>query len=200
MSREVHVRFCEQRRGKFPPLTLLVIVFQSKTDAERVMRVLPKRFAKYGLSIHPDKTRLVRFAPLRNGAAKPDTFDFLAFTHYWGKSRRGNWVVKRKTAKTQLRRAMVATWQWCRKSRHRPLPEQHAALCRKLRGHYGYYGITGNHRSLELYWQRVRQAWQYWLNRRNRENRMPWERFLGLLTNYPLPTPRVVHSVHAAKP
>ena len=177
-----------------------VIVFQSKTDAERVMRVLPKRFAKYGLSIHPDKTRLVRFAPSRNGTAKPGTFDFLAFTHYWGKSRRGTWVVKRKTAKSRLRRAMTATWQWCRKSRHRPLPEQHAALCRKLRGHYGYYGITGNHRSLTLYWQRVRQAWQYWLNRRNRENRMPWERFLGLLTYYPLPTPRVVHSVYAAKP
>jgi RNA-directed DNA polymerase len=177
-----------------------VIVFQSKTDAERVMRVLPKRFSKYGLSIHPDKTRLVRFAPSRERTGKPDTFDFLGFTHYWGKSRRGRWVVKRKTAKTRLRRTMVATWQWCRKSRHRPLAEQHAALCRKLKGHYGYYGITGNYRSLTLYWQRVRQALYYWLNKRNREHRMSWEQFLGLLTHYPLPTPRVVHSVYAAKP
>jgi group II intron reverse transcriptase/maturase len=190
VGRAVLIRFADD----------FVIVFQSKSDAERVLGVLPKRFAKYGLSIHPDKTRLVRFAPSRNGATKPGTFDFLAFTHYWGKSRRGHWVVKRKTAKSRLRRAMIATWQWCRKSRHRPLREQHAALCRKLRGHYGYYGITGNHRSLTLYWHRVRQAWHYWLNRRNRENRMPWGRFLGLLTYYPLPTPRVVHSAYAAKP
>ena len=109
-------------------------------------------------------------------------------------------MVKRKTAKSRLRRAIVGTWQWCRRAVHRPLREQHAALCHKLRGHYSYYGITGNYRSLTLYWYRVRQTWRYWLNRRNRENRMPWDRFLGLLTHYPLPTPRVVHSIYAAKP
>ena len=177
-----------------------VIVFQSKGDAERVMEALPERFAKYGLSIHPDKTRLVRFAPAKEKAGKPEAVDFLGFTHYWGKSRWGKWVVKRKTAKSRLRRAMVVIWQWCRQEMHRPIAEQHAALCRKLRGHYNYYGITGNYRSLRLYWHRLRQSWRYWLNRRNRENRMTWERFLEMLTRYSLPTPYVVHSIYAAKP
>lgn len=173
----------------------LVIVFQSKADAERVLRVLPKRFVKYGLTLHPDKTRLVRFAPSEDRASQPDTVDFLGFTHYWGKSRRGNRIVKRKTAKARLRRAMVAIWQWCRQAMHQPVAEQHAALCRKLRGHYNYYGLTGNYRSLTLYWHRLRQAWRYWLNRRNRENRMTWERFLAMLTHDSLPMPRVVHSI-----
>ena len=114
--------------------------------------VLPKRFGRYGLTIHPDKTRLVPFRrpplrPTRTGGsptAGPGTFDLLGFTHYWARSRKGNWVVKRKTAASRFTRAVRTVAPWCRNHRHRPIPEQHQTLCQKLRGHYAYYGITGN--------------------------------------------------------
>ncbi len=125
-------------------------------DAQRIMEVLPKRMSKYGLTVHPEKTRVVRFQPPRAGNSateerdppEPTTFDFLGFTHYWGRSQRGAWVVKRKTAKSRLKRALAALSEWCRKNRHVPVKEQYQKLTEKLRGHYGYYGITGNFRSL----------------------------------------------------
>jgi group II intron reverse transcriptase/maturase len=121
-----------------------VMGFTREEDARRVLEVLPKRFGKCGLTIHPDKTRLVPFQRPRKTAEpsradRPGTFDFLGFTHYWARSRKGNWVIKRKTASNRLTRAVVAISEWCRKSRHRPLPEQHQALCQKLRGHFSYY-------------------------------------------------------------
>ena len=122
-----------------------VMGFELQEDAERVLRVLPKRFGKYGLTIHPDKTRLVAFGQLRGAQGnKPETFDFLGFTHYWGKSRRGKWMVKTKTARQRLSRGLKRIAEWCRRNRHLPVAQQHQELCRKLRGHYAYYGFTGN--------------------------------------------------------
>jgi group II intron reverse transcriptase/maturase len=178
-----------------------VLVFERKDDAERVMEVIGRRFAKYGLELHPDKTRLVEFvAPgasrRRRGGDEdgPGSFDLLGFTHMWGKSRKGNWVVQRKTAKGRLARALQHMTSWCRRNRHRAVKEQHKVLCWKLRGHYGYYGITGNARALERYWDEVTRIWHKWLNRRSGRKHLRWERFKLLLARYPLPRPRIVHS------
>jgi group II intron reverse transcriptase/maturase len=179
-----------------------VILFTHEDDARRVMAVLPKRFGKYGLMLHPDKTRLVpfRMPPLPaqgkggNRQDRPGTFDLLGFTHYWGRSRWGRWVVKRKTAAKRLGRAVRSIAQWCRFHRHLPVAEQCVTLSQKVRGHYAYYGITHNARALGEFLWAVRRAWRKWLNRRHRGHSMTWERFYRLLQRYPLPPPRIVHS------
>ena len=176
-----------------------ILVFEHEDDARRVLGVLAKRLAKYGLRLHPDKTRMVDFRSpwksKRGGSQRERSFAMLGFTHYWGRSRRGRWVVKRKTAKDRFSRALKEIGQWCRRNRHQSLPEQHAALSRKLRGHYAYYGITGNSPALARLRHEVYRRWQKWLGRRDRQ-RMSWERFTRLLAPYPLPLARVVHSAY----
>ena len=179
-----------------------VILFTHEEDARRVGEVLPKRFGKYGLTLHPDKTRLVSFRrPSCKTASEeedrndpPGTFDLLGFTHYWGRTRRGGWAVMRKTASKRLSRAVRSIAQWCRESRHDPVSEQHAKLSQKVRGHYAYYGITGNARALAGFLCAVHRAWRKWLDRRNRLRAMTWDRFNRLLERYRLPPPRIVHS------
>lgn len=187
-----------------------IIGFGDPEDAKRVMEVLPKRFGKYGLTIHPDKTRLVPFHPPSNrarGGSTPTaprggTFDFLGFTHYWGRSRKGHWVVKRKTASSRFSRAMQSIALWCRLNRHLPIGQQQQKLNRKIRGHCAYYGITGNMRSLACFRTQVARRWRKWLNCRNRERPTTWDVFTRILQRYPLVPVRVVHSVYAraAKP
>ena len=176
-----------------------VMGFEDRSDAERVHRVIFQRFAKYGLSLHPEKTRLVAFGrPGGSGGEPPQTFDFLGFTHYWGKSRKGRWVVMRKTSHKRLNRALKTMNQWCRKFRHQKLRWQVEQLGRKLKGHYGYYGLTGNFRSLQQYRWQVIAIWRRWLNRRSREHgSMPWARMHRLLAFWYIPPARVVHSVYA---
>lgn len=177
-----------------------VLVFASERDAKRVMEVLPKRFGRFGLSLHPEKTKLVDFKRPSNRAEGPVSFDLLGFTHFWGKSRKGYWIVQRKTAKDRFARALKRVAWWCRSQRHLPVREQHQALCRKLAGHNQYYGITGNYRALARFCREVHELWRKWLDRRSQRAKMTWERFNRLLQRYPLPKPRVVHSVYAAKP
>lgn len=176
-----------------------VILCELEEDARRVLAVLPKRLAKYGLSLHPDKTRLVRFrrpalraeSPRANGNG---TFDFLGFTHYWARSRRGFWVVKKRTMRKRLRRAMRAAWLWCKHNRHRSLREQHRSLSRKLRGHYAYYAVTGNYEAVARLHAHTRRAWRRWLSRRSRESHISWEKFPRIERSFPLPLPRIVHA------
>ncbi|BCX89644.1 RNA-directed DNA polymerase [Methylomarinovum tepidoasis] len=168
-----------------------VLVFEREEDARRVLAVLGKRLAKYGLRLHPDKTRLIDF---RKPRRKGQSFQYLGFTHYWGRSRKGRWVVKRKTARDRLSRSLQAINHWCRRHRHWPIPAQQAALSRKLKGHYAYYGIVGNSQSLARFLYEVRRRWYKWLSRRNRE-RMNWDHFGRLYKRYPLPPPRLVHGI-----
>jgi group II intron reverse transcriptase/maturase len=181
-----------------------VMVFAREDDARRVMAVLPKRLAKYGLRLHPEKTRLVAFGRPRSRSRedRPGTFDFLGFTHYWGWSRRGRPIVRRKTARDRFTRALRVIDRWCRENRHLPLAEQQRVLGQKLRGHYAYYGITGNAPSLARFLWEVRGTWRRWLARRSNRARLPWERFVGIVQRYPLPPSRVVHSIYrsAARP
>lgn len=174
-----------------------VLLCSDETDARRVFEVLPKRFARFGLTIHPEKTHLLPFRRPgrsdRSGGSRPGSFDLLGFTHYWGRSRRGNWAVKKKTAKSRLNRALKTMDEWCRTHRHRKICEQHATLTAKLRGHYAYYGVTGNYRSLGHFLYRVERIWRRWLSRRSQKAPMPWSRFRAMRKRYPLPSPRIVH-------
>jgi group II intron reverse transcriptase/maturase len=174
-----------------------VIGFTDQEDAHRVKDVLPKRFGRYGLKIHPEKTRLVRFnkpSDRNDSSGQPESFDLLGFTHHWGRSLRGNWVVKRKTSDSRLSRGLRAINQWCRDYRHEPLAEQQQALSRKIRGHCAYYGITGNSQCLSAFRLWVVRSWRRWLSRRNRERGMTWDRFNQLLERYPLPAAVAIHS------
>jgi RNA-directed DNA polymerase len=172
-----------------------VIVFSRAEDARKVMDVLPKRLARYGLTMHPTKTRLVPFRPPGPGRGEPGSFDFLGFTHHWAQLRSGRWVIRRKTARGRFNRALKRVAAWCKLHRHDALREQHAHLCRALRGHYGYYGLFGNSRSIATFRYRVVLVWLKWLKRRS-QRPMTWERRLALLKRLPLPLPRVMRWAH----
>jgi group II intron reverse transcriptase/maturase len=181
-----------------------VMGFACEEDARRVLEVLPKRFGKYGLALHPDKTRLVPFrrpsqppsGRASNGDSQPGAFDLLGFTHYWGRSRKGTWVVKRKTAQGRLSRALKTIAQWCRLHRHDPIGDQHRTLSQKLRGHYAYYGITGNGSAIQRFRDAVVRTWKKWLARRRRRGFLSWGTFGWLLKRWVLPPAIVVHSVY----
>lgn len=171
-----------------------VLVFKREDDARRVLAVLGDRFAKYGLTLHPDKTRLTELQePPRDSGRGTGSFDFLGFTHFWGRSRKGQWVVVQKTSRVRLSRALRAISAWMRAHRHDPVKEQHAALSMKLRGHYGYYGITGNARALERMQFFTVLRWRFWLNRRSPRRRLSWEAFWRLCRRFPLPPARIMH-------
>ena len=175
-----------------------VMAFADFQDAKRVLDVLGKRLGRYELTLHPDKTRFVDFRSYRSdGKDHPKTdgtsFTFLGFCHVWGKSRKGKNVVRQVTAKKRYARGLAAVGDWCRKHRHLPIPEQHTHLVAQMRGHYAYYGITGNFQRLSWYAHQAARIWQKWLSRRDRQRRLLWGRFEELLKRYPLPPPRIVH-------
>lgn len=183
-GRATLIRYCDD----------FVIGFEREDDARRVMDVLGKRMGRFGLSLHPDKTRLVPFRrppAEQQGGKGPATFDFLGFTLHWERSREGRWVMRCKTRSASLRRAIQSVYEWCRSHRHLPVKEQHEALCRRLRGHFNYFGVSGNFRSLQLLVQATQRAWYKWLRRRSQRTSLTWERFGDLLRQLPLPRPRI---------
>jgi group II intron reverse transcriptase/maturase len=172
-----------------------IIGCESREDAERIMKVLAARFEKYGLKLHPEKTKLLDFTkPAGESRKGKESFTFLGFTHYWTKSRKGKWIVGRKTARTRLQRALKAINDWCKANRHKPMREQWETLKAKLTGHYAYYGISLNIRSITEYYDRVRILWRGWLNSRSRKGHMAWKSYYDYLKEWPLPKPRIVHS------
>ena len=176
-----------------------IIGVQSQRDAHRIMEVLPKRFAKFGLRLHPAKTRLIWFGPPWKSkpcqVSRVRSFDFLGFTHHWEKSLKGIHVVMQKTAKDRLARAIHTTRCWIKRNRHNPLEEQQQGLCRKLRGHYAYYGVSGNYPALSAYYEEVRRIWMWALERRSHQKRH-WKWFLKVLEKHRLDRPRIVHASH----
>ncbi|MBW6492547.1 MAG: group II intron reverse transcriptase/maturase [Lentimicrobium sp.] len=181
-----------------------VLGFECQADAERVFKVLPKRFAKFGLQLHPDKTQLIPFSKppqvSKQGTGKRCSFNFLGFTFYWGKSRKGHWIVMRKTAKDRLQRSISRINHWCKLHRHDSYTYQHKMLNAKLRGHYYYYGVTGNSRSLKAFYRLVTLCWKKWLSRRTNRN-LTWVRFISLISSkFALAKPKIYHSIYAAKP
>jgi group II intron reverse transcriptase/maturase len=175
-----------------------ILCFQHKEDAEKALAVLPKRFEKYGLTLHPEKTRLIEFGQYaaRNAkkrGEKPATFNFLGFVHICARSRQGKFTVHVKTIAKRLRRGLTAIWDWCQQHRHDPVSEQQKTLNAKLRGHYQYYGRPTNYRSIGQFYRRVQRIWKEWLGRRTRGERLTWERFKEILRQFPLLSPRITH-------
>jgi len=166
------------------------------SDAKRIMNVLPRRFNEYGLALHPEKTAVIDFrrpASKVKGKGK-GTFDFLGFTFYWSKSRRGYWVIKKKTAGRRLSRFLKRQWQWCRENRHEPIKEQHRRLCSKLRGYYLYFGVRSNYKALEVVFEFIEKAWRFWLSRRSHKGGISWAKFEKIRASFVLPKPRIVHN------
>jgi hypothetical protein len=176
-----------------------ILCFHYREDAEKVKNVLSKRFAKYGLTLHPEKTRLLEFGRYaeerakRQGKKKPGTFDFLGLTHICARSRRGKFTVHVRTMRKRLRRSLTAVAAWCQEHRHAPVDEQQKTLNAKLRGHYQYYGRPTNSQSLLKFYRGVVRIWRKWLNRRTRGNRLTWGRYTELLRRHPLLPPRIRH-------
>jgi RNA-directed DNA polymerase len=163
------------------------------------MEVLPKQFAKYGLTLHPEKTRLVHFGRYAEEHAKrqgkkPATFDFLGFTHIWARSRRGKCMVNRRTMKKRLRRGLTAVAEWCREHRHDLVDQQQKTLHAKLRGHYQYYGRPTNSRSLWPFYRAVCRLWRKWLSRRTGGKELTWEQYTAFLRHHPLLLPWITGS------
>lgn len=183
-----------------------IILCRSEQDARRLERVIPKRFAKFGLRVNLEKSRLVDFRRPRkeggeNAPRKPGTFDLLGFTHYWGRSRNGKWVVKRKTASSRLQRSLKAVSEWCRRNRHKPILEQHQRLSRALLGHFQYYGITSNARRLSQFRHQLIRIWRKWLNQTSQKAGKTWAWMNRFLARCPLPPVKMYRSfVYAAKP
>jgi RNA-directed DNA polymerase len=174
-----------------------VMGFEYEEDARRVRDVLFKRLEKYGLTAHAKKTRLVKFTRPQKGAKKDrtnETFDFLGFTHYWAKSRKGYWVVKRRTIRKRLRRAISRFSQWCQFNRHMSVKEQWQKLSQKLRGYYQYYGIRGNYESLFWVYRKLKEAWRRWLGRRSEKGYLTWKKFQKICARFSLPRPRIVQT------
>jgi RNA-directed DNA polymerase len=176
-----------------------VICFQYREDAEKVMDVLPKRFAKYGLTLHPEKTRLLEFGRCAMGKAerqgrKPDTFDFLGFTHVCVRSRKGRFTVHVRTMRKRLRRGLNEIAQWCQAHRHEPVDQQQKTLNAKLRGHNQYYGRPTNYRGILKFYRGVQHIWRSWLSRRTRGRPLSWVKYNAILQRHPLLPPRIMHA------
>ena len=178
------IRYCDD----------FIIGFEREDDAWRVRAVLEKRLGRFGLTLHPDKTRLLPFwrpSTTQHSGQGPASFDFLGFTFYWRRTRTGHWRMGCKTRRASLRRAKQAIYDWCRRHRHQPVKAQHAALGRRLRGHFNYFGVNGNFPSLLRLVEATKRAWYKWLCRRSQRTRLTWERFTDLLRQMPLPRPRI---------
>lgn len=193
-----------QLRGEFYLVCYaddVVFAFQYQDDATRFAAALRERLGKFGLRLKEAKSRLMEFGRFAAGSAargnqKPETFDFLGLTHICGVSRTGRVMVRRRTASPRLRRAISRVTAWCRKNRHLAVPVQWRYLCSALRGHYQYYGVTGNLASLRRFRRQLTRAWRKWLDRRSQRGHMPWERFAAVLLRYPLPEAWLPHSVY----
>lgn len=170
-----------------------IMAFEHQDDARRVQAVLGKRLERFGLTLHPDKTRLLHFErPSKYADKGPGTFDFLGFTFYWRRTRTGNWGMACKTRSASLRRFITNVYSWCRRHRHQPIADQHLALRRRIQGHFNYFGVNGNFRSLLQVCAAAERSWFQWLRRRSDRKRMTWQRYQAILSRSPLPRPRIM--------
>ncbi len=175
-----------------------LLTFEDCQSGKRMLAVLGKRLSRYGLVLHATKTRYVDFrAQCRRGHEAGTTFDFLGFTHVWGRSRKGKTIVLRVTAKSRYARAAKAVHDWCKRNRHLPIKHQHEHLARMIRGHCTYYGLTGNGKRLGWYRRQAIRSWRKWLSRRDRTGRLSWDRMNELLRRHPLPPAKVTRSIYA---
>ncbi|MDA8285246.1 MAG: reverse transcriptase domain-containing protein [Actinomycetota bacterium] len=176
----------------------LVAGFEHREDAQRFLADLRERFAKFGLELHPEKTRLIefgRFAAQRRrarGLGKPETFDYLGFTHICGKTREGRFKLKRITISKRLRAKLAEVKDQLKRRRHQPIPEQGRWLASVVRGHLAYYAVPGNSRALRAFRDQATRHWFKALRRRSQRHRLDWETMHRLAARW-LPPVRIVH-------
>ena len=176
-----------------------VLGFENTVDTERVLKVLTKRFKKFELELHAEKTKVVNLNSKSGEGAR--SFDFLGFTHYLEKSQKGNKVLKRKTSKKKLNVALDKILNFIKINRKLKLKELIPAINLRLQGHYGYYGITFNSDGINSYFEQVKRILQKWLNRRGGKPVWNWERFNKLIKEWiPLLKPKIHHSYNSANP
>jgi len=181
-----------------------VCVAQYKDDAKRIERALHNRFNKNGLELHPTKSRRISFGRFEKETAakenrKANTFEFLGFTHYCDTTKKGRFKIGRKTSRKKYSAKCKDMNQWLKQVRNQEKTKNWwKTLEAKLRGHYQYYGISENYRSIKAYYVHTVRLVQKWLNRRSQKRKMSWERFKSYLEHYPLPMPRIVHSLYTA--
>ena len=183
-----------------------VCMVQYQEDAQYILQALRERFAQFDLVLHPEKTRVISFGRYerqnaRRQRRRPNTFDFLGFTHYCDRSRKGKFIVGRKTSRKKFRQKCRELNAWLKAVRSVcPVKEWWPVLKAKLRGHYQYYGISGNMRTLSRYYHLAVRLALKWLNRRSQRRSFSWERFRTYLDHYPLPKPRIVHNLYTLSP
>ena len=179
----------------------MVICFEHKSEAEEVYELMKERMKQCGLEMAEDKTRLIKFGKYaamhckRNGEMKPETFDFLGFTHYCGVSKKGNFRVKRKTSKKKLKQKVKEFKFWIKQNRETPIKELIPTIKKKLIGHYNYYGITDNTKSINKYRYCIIMLLYKWLNRRSQRNSYTLERFWLMIKFYDLPKAKVMVNI-----
>ena len=204
MSGDVHVRICERLGVRFPRATRLILGFQYQTDADRFLEILRKRLGKFGLELHPEKTRRIEFGRFaeenrrRRGEGKPETFDFLGFQHISGKNRRGWFTVRRTTIRKRMRAKLRQIKQELRTRMHDPVPQTGEWLKSVVQGYFNYYAVPGNLDSLAVFRDRLLGLWWRTLRRRSQKHRLAWKRMLKLGQRW-LPAPRVLHPYPAAR-
>ena len=179
-----------------------ICVVRYADDAKRIEQALKSRFSKYGLEIHPTKSRTITFGRFERDNAekqnrKPNTFEFLGFTHYCDVSRRGNFKLGRKTSSKKFSAKCREMNNWLRGIRNLVRTKDWwKILSAKLRGHYQYYGVSENYLSLIKFYRLTVKTVRKWLNRRSQKRKMSWDRFTEYLKHYPLPQPRIVHKFY----
>ena len=176
-----------------------VIGFQHRREAEQFLTALRDRMHKFGLNLHPQKTRLIEFGRfaaenrLRRGEGKPETFDFLGFTHFCAQTRLNRvFTIRRHTIAKRLRATLLALKQTLMARRHEPIPQVGKWLQGVVRGYYNYHAIPGNSAALEAFHREVTRLWLHALRRRSQRHRLPWTRFRKVARRW-LPRPRVLH-------
>ena len=175
-----------------------IVGFEHEADARRFLEAMRERLAEFALSLHPDKTRMIEFGRFaaaereRRGLGKPETFDFLGFTHICGKSRSGRFQLQRKTRADRMRAKLKQIKESLRKRMHQPIPEQGRWLGRVIAGYYRYFAVPTNGRALSAFHGRIIDLWRRALRRRSQQDRTTWARMKQLANDH-LPTPRILH-------
>ena len=199
------VKSCEGQARLIRYADDFVVCFQSRRDAERFRTELDGRLGEFGLEVSPEKTRILEFGPLavlkaRARGEKPETFDFLGLTHFCSRTRNGaRFRMKRKTSRKRFRAKLLAVKEWLKKSRTQPTRELMKTAVAKLRGHFAYYGVTDNSKGISRFDYEFRKLLFKWLNRRGKRGCMSWDKFNKFLGKYPLPRPRIMVNLFAAR-
>ena len=198
MKRECHVRFCESGGVRFPSATRLVVGFEHEADARRFWDAMRARFAKFDLALHEEKTRLLEFGRdaavrrRRRGLGKPETFNFLGFTFYCGRSRRGAFLLQRKTRADRMKAKLQEITMELTRCMHATIPDQGRWLQSVVRGYFGYHAVPTNYRALAAFRYHVATVWRRVLCRRSQRAPFSWDRMRRIVDAW-LPFPRILH-------